>query len=67
MSMTFQWMLRLPPEVQFPFADHIVSVWKGSLGVTGVSNPPQVVRMGVLDQDCVDLLWLDLGGREVLE
>ena len=66
-SMTFQRMLRLHPEVQFRFADHILSVWKGPLGVTRISDPPQVIRMGMRDQNCVDLLRLDLGGREVLE
>jgi hypothetical protein len=65
--MTFQRVLRLHPEVQFRFPDHILGVWKGPLGVTRVSDPPQVIRMGMRNQDCVDLLRLDLGGREVLE
>ena len=66
-GVAFQWMPRLHPEVQFRFADHILGVWKRPLGVAFVSDPPQVIRMGMRDQDCVDVLRLDLGGREVLE
>jgi hypothetical protein len=65
--MTFQRVLRLHPEVQFRFADYIFGVWKGPLGVTRVSDPPKVIRVGMRDEDRVDLLWLDFGGREVLE
>src|SRR3984957_15935904 len=64
--MTFQRVLRLHPEVQFRFADYIFGVWKGPLGVTRVSDPPKVIRMGMRDEDRVDLLWLDFGGAEVL-
>ena len=66
-SMTFQRVLRLHPEVQFRFADHILGVWKGPLGVARVSDPPQVIRMGMRDQGRVDLLRLDLSGRKVLK